>query len=172
MDKRLIASAILTAAAACSTAPATMSFDAEARLLAEAQNWRPAARPELHSATHDHLGEAESVAVAIRKAASPPDAAERFADAARRGGDTVLVTLAGPYCGLCAAKINNALEDRDAVAASAIDPRANRLSIALAPGETLDDARIRKIVTRSGYRPAAILRGDDARRALDEGVAR
>ena len=93
-------------------------------------------------------------ALATTTAADPPEIAAALAS----GGARIEVEVLGMVCDFCATALQKNFERRAEVGAVQVDLDTIRLTLVLAPGAALDDAAINDLVTRSGYRAAAIVR--------------
>ena len=78
------------------------------------------------------------------------------------GGEPVVVDILGVVCDFCAKAMNKTFGKREEVAATYVDLDTKAMSLVFNPGVSLDDETINKLVKKSGYRAAAIRRGDIA----------
>jgi len=90
-------------------------------------------------------------AIAAQKAAEVP-AVEIVRDA------DVTVDLNGLVCDFCAIALNKVFRKRDEVAHTHVDLDTKKLSVIFAPGASLDDATIEKLVEKAGYSASNIER--------------
>ena len=116
---------------------------------------------------HDHSAEAappenESRPGAPARLAAEPD----ILAALEGGGDAAVVDVLGVVCDFCATAMNKTFGKREEVAAVHVDLDAKTLSIVFRNGASLDDEAIGKLVTKAGYKVAAIHRGEDVKQGL------
>ena len=116
-----------------------------------------------HHEAHDDGRETETAAaekapatLSAKLAATPEIAA-----ALAKGGDAAVVDVLGAVCDFCATAMNKTFGKRAEVAAIYVDLDAKTLSIVFEPGAGLDDETIDALVTKAGYRIAAIHRSAD-----------
>lgn len=74
------------------------------------------------------------------------------------GGTPVVVEVLGAVCDFCAKAMNKSFGRRDDVAAVYVDLDEKTLNLVLAPGASMDDDEIRKVVKKSGYKAKDIFR--------------
>ena len=72
--------------------------------------------------------------------------------------ETITTTVNGMVCAFCATGIEKTFRKQPEVAAVKVDLPKKRVVITTKPGKTLSDARIREVVTYSGYKMGEILR--------------
>lgn len=75
------------------------------------------------------------------------------------GGEPVVVEVLGAVCDFCATAMNKTFGRRDEVSAVYVDLDAKTLNVVLAPGESMNDEQMNRLVVRSGYKAKAIHRG-------------
>ena len=122
-----------------------------------------------HDEKHDHNDHALMREDTTERATAPSLAATpEIAAALEKGGDAALVEVLGVVCDFCATAMNKTFGKRDEVAAVYVDLDAKTLSIVFAKDASLDDETIDKLVTKAGYRIAAIHRGKEIRKGLDD----
>ncbi len=73
------------------------------------------------------------------------------AEAAQTAGEQVIARVNGLVCDFCAVALVKTFGREDAVHHVDVDLDASEVRIAMKPGQTLDDARIRDLIRRSGY---------------------
>lgn len=69
-----------------------------------------------------------------------------------------VVEVNGMVCDFCAQAITKSFKRRAEIADIRVDLTAKIVSLAFKPGQTLDDATIRRIVTNAGYTVVALRR--------------
>lgn len=74
------------------------------------------------------------------------------------GGTPVVVEVLGAVCDFCAKAMNKSFGRRDEVAAVYVDLDEKTLNLVLAADQSMDDAEIRKVVKRAGYKAKTIHR--------------
>ena len=77
------------------------------------------------------------------------------------GGSPAVVDVLGVVCDFCATAMNKTFGKRAEVAAVYVDLDNKTLNLVFAPGETLDDETITKLVKKAGYRISSIRRGEE-----------
>ncbi len=115
-----------------------------------------------HHRTHEHQSDSTSAQSDVAVAADP-----KILAAVAAGGELIIVDVLGVVCDFCSTAMNKTFMKREEVAASAVDLDTKTLSLALKPGETLDDKTIRKLVVKAGYKAAGIRRGEEALKAIE-----
>jgi len=132
-----------------------------------------AASPALgdHKPGHDHHGDdaatkspdgGDSAAATPAAAGAPTAAMSNLNEAIAAGGELIVADVLGVVCDFCATAMNKTFAKRAEVAATYVDLDTKTLSIVTKPGEALDDETITKLVTKAGYKVAAIRRGEAA----------
>lgn len=118
-----------------------------------------------HGDHHDHdaMHEDKTERATAPGLAATPD----IVAALEKGGDAALVEVLGVVCDFCATAMNKTFGKREEVAAVYVDLDEKTLSIVFEKGASLDDETIDKLVTKAGYRVAAIHRGADIRKGMD-----
>ncbi len=74
------------------------------------------------------------------------------------GGALITVDVLGVVCDFCATAMTKVFGRRDDVAAVYVDLDDKLLSLVVKEGAALDDATIERLVTKAGYKTAAIHR--------------
>lgn len=125
-----------------------------------------------HHKTHDH-GDAHAghdMSEMKAKDAKAPtlSVTPEIAAALEKGGEAAVVEVLGVVCDFCATAMNKTFGKREEVAAVYVDLDTKTLSIVFEPNANLDDETIDKLVTKAGYRIAAIHRGDDVVKGLHD----
>ena len=77
-----------------------------------------------------------------------------------QGGEPIVAKVLGAVCDFCAKAMNKTFGKRDDVAAVYVDLDAKTLNLVMAPGASMDDESLRKLVKKAGYKVDAIARGD------------
>ena len=72
--------------------------------------------------------------------------------------ETITTTVNGMVCAFCATGIEKTFRKQPDVATVKVDLPTKRVTITTKPGKTLSDAKIREIVTYSGYTMGKIVR--------------
>lgn len=72
--------------------------------------------------------------------------------------ETITTTVNGMVCAFCATGIEKTFRKQPEVAAVKVDLPRERVVITTKPGKTLGDARIKEVVTYSGYTMGKIVR--------------
>jgi predicted RNA-binding protein len=93
---------------------------------------------------------------------------EKLAEALTAGGELIVADVLGVVCDFCALAMNKTFDRRKEVAVTRVDLDTKTLTLVTKPGETMNDKTVRDLVTRSGYRLAAIYRGEEAVKKLTE----
>lgn len=101
-----------------------------------------------HGGSHDHSGQAAEDTSEIQ--AGVGDA---------KCENVVNIKVSGLVCDFCARATEKVFSRREEVSGIRVDLDSGSVSIALKPGQTLDDATITKLITDSGYNVTDIGRG-------------
>jgi copper chaperone CopZ len=72
--------------------------------------------------------------------------------------ETITTTVNGMVCAFCATGIEKTFRKQPEVATVKVDLPKKRVVITTKPGKTLSDAKIREVVTYSGYKMGDIIR--------------
>jgi copper chaperone CopZ len=72
--------------------------------------------------------------------------------------ETITTTVNGMVCAFCATGIEKTFRKQPDVATVKVDLPTKRVTITTKPGKTLSDAKIREIITYSGYTMGKIVR--------------
>lgn len=72
--------------------------------------------------------------------------------------ETIHTTVNGMVCAFCATGIEKTFRKQPEVATVKVDLQTKLVSITTKPGKTLSDAKIKKVVTYSGYSMGKIVR--------------
>jgi mercuric ion binding protein len=72
--------------------------------------------------------------------------------------ETITTTVNGMVCAFCATGIEKTFRKQPEVATVKVDLPKKRVTITTKPGKTLSDAKIKEIVTYSGYTMGTIVR--------------
>jgi copper chaperone CopZ len=72
--------------------------------------------------------------------------------------ETITTTVNGMVCAFCATGIEKTFRKQPEVATVKVDLPKKRVVITTKPGQTLSDARIKEVVTYSGYTMGSIVR--------------
>lgn len=99
------------------------------------------------------------VALAVALAAAPAIAEETAPAAAEAASETVVAKVNGMVCDFCAQAVTKVFKREDAVESVNVDLDNGAITIAMKPGQSLDDARVAELVKKSGYALVAIERG-------------
>jgi copper chaperone CopZ len=73
-------------------------------------------------------------------------------------GETIHTTVNGMVCAFCATGIEKTFRKQPEVASVKVDLPKKRVTITTKPGKTLSDAKIKEVVTYSGYTIGKIVR--------------
>jgi copper chaperone CopZ len=73
-------------------------------------------------------------------------------------GETITTTVNGMVCAFCATGIEKTFRKQPEVAGVKVDLPRKRVVITTKPGQTLSDAKIKEVVTYSGYTMGDIVR--------------
>jgi copper chaperone CopZ len=91
------------------------------------------------------------VALSPLAAAAQTSPAPAQAETVQATGEQVTAKVNGLVCDFCAVALIKTFGREDAVHHVDVDLDASEVRIAMKPGQTLDDARIRDLIRRSGY---------------------
>lgn len=80
--------------------------------------------------------------------------------AEEQAAEIVTVRVNGMVCDFCVQSVHKLFSREAAVETVEVDLGDGTVRIALRPGQTLSDERIRKLVRQSGYSPTGIDRGN------------
>ena len=72
--------------------------------------------------------------------------------------DTIRATVNGMVCGFCATGIEKTFKSQAEVKAVNVDLNNKLVTISTKEGQTLDDAKLKKLMTNSGYSVVSIAR--------------
>ena len=72
--------------------------------------------------------------------------------------DTIRATVNGMVCGFCATGIEKTFKSQAEVKAVNVDLNNKLVTISTKEGHTLDDAKLKKLMTNSGYSVVSIAR--------------
>jgi mercuric ion binding protein len=72
--------------------------------------------------------------------------------------ETITTTVHGMVCAFCATGIEKTFRKQPEVATVKVDLPKKRVVITTKPGKTLSDAKIKEVVTYSGYKMGEIVR--------------
>jgi copper chaperone CopZ len=72
--------------------------------------------------------------------------------------ETITTTVNGMVCAFCATGIEKTFRKQPEVATVKVDLPKKRVVITTKPGQTLGDAKVREVVTYSGYTMGKIIR--------------
>jgi copper chaperone CopZ len=81
-----------------------------------------------------------------------------FALTAAVSADTIKATVDGMVCGFCATAIEKTFKKQPEVSTVNVDLKDRLVTVTTKPGQTLDDSRVKKLLTNSGYSVASINR--------------
>jgi copper chaperone CopZ len=73
-------------------------------------------------------------------------------------GETIRTTVNGMVCAFCATGIEKTFRKQSEVATVHVDLPKKTVTITTKPGKTLSDAKVKEIVTYSGYTMGKIIR--------------
>jgi copper chaperone CopZ len=73
--------------------------------------------------------------------------------------ETIMTTVNGMVCAFCATGIEKTFRKQPEVATVKVDLPKKRVTITTKPGKTLSDAKVKEVVTYSGYTMGKIVRG-------------
>ena len=72
--------------------------------------------------------------------------------------ETIRTTVNGMVCAFCATGIEKTLRKQPEVATVKVDLQSKLVTVTTKPGKTLSDARMKEVVTYSGYTMGKIVR--------------
>jgi copper chaperone CopZ len=72
--------------------------------------------------------------------------------------ETITTTVNGMVCGFCATGIEKTFRKQPEVATVKVDLPNKRVTITTKPGKTVSDAKVKEVVTYSGYTMGKIIR--------------
>ena len=72
--------------------------------------------------------------------------------------DTIKATVNGMVCGFCATAIERTFKKQPEVSSVNVDLKDRLVTVTTKPGQTLDDSKVKKLLTNSGYSVASINR--------------
>lgn len=78
--------------------------------------------------------------------------------AASAVAETITTTVHGMVCAFCATGIEKTFRKQPEVATVKVDLPKKRVVVTTKPGKTLSDAKIKEVVTYSGYKMGEIVR--------------
>ena len=81
-----------------------------------------------------------------------------FALTAAVSADTIKATVNGMVCGFCATTIERTFKKQSEVSTVNVDLKDRLVTVTTKPGQTLDDTRVKRLLTNSGYSVASINR--------------
>jgi len=81
-----------------------------------------------------------------------------FALTAAVSADTIKATVNGMVCAFCATSIEKTFKKQPEVNTVNVDLKDRLVTVTTKPGQTLDDSRVKKLLTNSGYSVASINR--------------
>jgi copper chaperone CopZ len=70
--------------------------------------------------------------------------------------DTIKATVNGMVCGFCATGIEKTFKAQPEVQAVAVDLQRKLVTVATKQGQTIDDAKLRKLIGNAGYSVVSI----------------
>jgi periplasmic mercuric ion binding protein len=73
-------------------------------------------------------------------------------------GETITTTVNGMVCAFCATGIEKTFRKQPEVATVHVDLEKKLVTVTTKPGKTLNDAKVKEIVTYSGYTMGKIVR--------------
>lgn len=82
-----------------------------------------------------------------------------FALTAAVSAETIRTTVNGMVCAFCATGIEKTFRKQSEVESVKVDLKEKLVTIKTKPGKTLTDAKVKEIVTYSGYTMGKIVRG-------------
>jgi mercuric ion binding protein len=74
-----------------------------------------------------------------------------FSLSAAASADTIKATVNGMVCGFCATGIEKTFKAQPEVKTVTVDLQKKLVTVATKEGQTLDDARLRKLIGNAGY---------------------
>jgi len=84
--------------------------------------------------------------------------ATMFALTAAVSADTIKATVNGMVCGFCATAIEKTFKKQPEVSTVNVDLKDKLVTVTTKSGQTLDDSKVKKLLTNSGYSVASINR--------------
>ena len=81
-----------------------------------------------------------------------------FGLTAASSADTIRATVNGMVCGFCATGIEKTFRAQPEVKTVNVDLQDRLVTVTTKPGQTLDDSKVKKLLTNSGYSVASINR--------------
>ena len=81
-----------------------------------------------------------------------------FALTAAVSADTIRATVNGMVCGFCATSIEKAFKKQPEVSTVNVDLKDRLVTVTTKRGQTLDDSKVKRLLTNSGYAVASINR--------------
>lgn len=72
--------------------------------------------------------------------------------------DTIRATVNGMVCGFCATAIEKTFKKQPEVSTINVDLKDRLVTVTTKRGQTLDDSKVKKLLTNSGYSVASINR--------------
>jgi len=81
-----------------------------------------------------------------------------FALTAAVSADTIKATVNGMVCGFCATSIEKTFKKQPEVSTVNVDLKDRLVTVTTKRGQTLDDSKVKKLLTNSGYSVASINR--------------
>jgi mercuric ion binding protein len=79
-----------------------------------------------------------------------------FALTAAVSADTIKATVNGMVCGFCATAIEKTFRKQPEVRTVEVDLKNRLITVTTKEGQTLDDAKLKKLITNSGYSVVSI----------------
>jgi mercuric ion binding protein len=70
--------------------------------------------------------------------------------------ETIRASVNGMVCGFCATAIEKTFKRQAEVKTVTVDLEKRLVTVETKPGETIDDARLKKLITNSGYSVVSI----------------
>ena len=81
-----------------------------------------------------------------------------FALTAAVSADTIKATVNGMVCGFCATAIEKTFKKQPEVSTVNVDLKDRLVTVTTKRGQTLDDSKVKRLLTNSGYSVASINR--------------
>jgi len=81
-----------------------------------------------------------------------------FALTAAVSADTIKATVNGMVCGFCATAIEKTFKKQPEVSTVNVDLKDRLVTVTTKRGQTLDDSKVKRLLTNSGYSVASISR--------------
>ena len=79
-----------------------------------------------------------------------------FALSAAVSADTIRASVNGMVCGFCATAIEKTFKRQSEVKAVNVDLEKRLVTVETKPGQTIDDAKFKKLMTNTGYSVVSI----------------